>query len=257
MNTDELIKELSKKFKDWDEINQKICRIEEEASGMSFDDLIESHEEYGEQCLHAEELKSEIESVMIGTKYFPLVGLGSKQKEVLDIFAEAKSLDYDKNIEKYLEFRLMSLQDDMKRRLAEVKPLYLTTVVINPNSRIYRFYTEAIGCYIDGAFEASSVLCRAICETIAKRHIEITKYKNLLYGKEKTKESPSIGKILKKLPIKKKAVNLYYTIGEKADEILHSKNEKTAEKEACKTISHLQSFIKEFYQEHDFSAEWV
>jgi len=255
--TDELRKELFKKIKDWAEVNQKICRIENEASGMSFDDLIESHEEYGELCFRAEELRNEIESVMIGTKYFPLFGLGSKQKEVLDIFAEAKSLDHDKNIEKHLDLHLIGLQEDVKRRLAEVKPLYLTTA-INPNSRIYRFYNEAIRCYIYGAFEASSVLCRAICETIAKRYIENTKYKDFLYGKQKTDESaPSIGKILKKLSINKNAVDLYYRIGSNADEILHSKNEKTAEKEACKTISHLQSFIKEFYQEQDFSAEWI
>lgn len=67
----------------------------------------------------------------------------------------------------------------------------------------------------------------------------------------------SIGKIMKKLSVNKKMIDLYYSIQGKADKILHCKEEKTEEKEAYKIICELQNFIKKFYNEPELKTEWV
>ncbi len=254
MLTDKIKKELFQKIEDWHLFNDKICQIEDELS----DEELNDNEEYQSLLSEQQELESAIRELMIDTKYLPLVGLLSEQKLDLDFFAEGYHPDAEKNIEKGLEYILMNWKDGMKNRLSKVTPLNLTTTKISPHSRIYHLYQEAVRCYIFGAFEASSALCRAISETIAKKYIETTEYKDFLYGDKKPqKETMSIGKIMKKLSVNKKTIDLYYSIQGKADKILHCKEEKTEEKEAYEIICELQNFIKKFFNEPELKIEWV
>ena len=255
MYHDELKKEVFAKISKYNQINQKISKIEDEFSEIPVEELIDEHEEYGPLCYDLLDLESEIEKDMIDSKYLLFFGLSTLQKKELIFFSEVKSLDFEKNMEKHLDFKLAQVKDSIKKRLQNVKSLRLT---VNIHSRVYHLYSEAIRCYIYGAFEASSVLCRAISETIAKKHIETTQYKELLYGRKKPdREVLSIAQILKKLSIDEKIISIYRKIGGQADAILHNKNVRTDESIAYKQISYLQSFITKFYKDPDFVIESI
>jgi len=244
MYENKLKKALFEKIREWGKVNEKISQIEDEAKNLSFDELIESNDEYGALCMQAEDFRSEIEELLIDTKYFPLLGLTDKQKMILDCFSQSPSLDYDKNIEKHLDLKLLELKDDMKERLGKVKPLHLT-VNIDPRTRY--FYNEVIRCFIYGAFEASCVLCRAIAEVIAKRFIEYKGYSDLLVGKETQLKKLTVPGILtEKLSVQKDVIEIYSKITRKADGILHERSEKAEEKDALESVKLLQSFIEKF-----------
>ena len=139
---------------------------------------------------------------------------------------------------------LVTLKDDMKKRFGQIKPIDLT-VHIDP--RTNHLYRQVIKCYIGGAFEASCVLCRAIAEVIAKRFIEYKGYGNLLVGKNKQSKSMSVQEVLKeKLSIPIEVISKYSKIANKADRILHKRDEKTEEKETLEAIQLLQKFIEQF-----------
>ena len=254
MYDEKLKRELFKKIEKLARALLKLQEIENK-SKLSFGDLIIKRKRARDLFGQIIDLYIEVEELIIDTKFFPLAGMTRVQQGILENMIEKKDGYSEKSIEKQLDFQLLSLKENMKLRLLKVKPLYLT-VKIDPASRIYKLYQQAVNCYIYGSFEACSVLCRAISETVAKKYIERTEHGNDLYGRNRSKiNAPSIGRILKELSVNKEIVDLYYEIGNCADEILHSKDKKAEEKEAYHSISNLQLFIKEFYKKFDFTLE--
>lgn len=252
----EIKKELFGKIQEWNKVNEKICLMESKACNLPTDDLIKN-DEYSEFLIEQLGIENEIEELMIETRYFPLFGLTKEQKNELDFFSMSSSLDEDKNIEKHLDSRLESLRIGMRERIKKVKSLHLT---IEGNPRIYFLYEEVIKCYVYGVFEASCAFCRVITEAVANKYIGKSKYKHLIgyCGEEKSREDkPSLGKIFKMLSVDKKAVDAFYEIQSKADEILHEKDKKTGEEEAFGMINQLQIFIKKLYKDPDLSIEEV
>lgn len=236
------------------ELFEKICEslaimkeqqeIEKEIEGGTRtpeDGLDEGLERYAHLEGELNELLEEMDTLVIDTKYFPLVGLTDIQKKLFSMFADADI--EERNIDKNLDLILLALKDNTKERLKKVKPLYLTA---HMHPRIHYLYREAIRCYINGSFEASCVLCRAVSELVAKDYIISKKLDCLLPSKERKNEEISILQILKKLAVAKEIIDLYAEIKEKANNILHKKNEKTEEKDSLNIIELLQSFIEKF-----------
>ena len=253
MLADKVKEKLFRKIKEHKEIIDKISQIE-----SSTTEPIENNEEYEELCGEAIVIESEIENLMMDARHLPLLGLSKEQKLDLDSFAEGYRADGRENIKQEVQRILIRSHDEWESRLAKVKPINLTTTKISPYSRIHLLYQEAIRCYIFGAFDASSVLCRAISEQIAKEYIKTTEYKDSLHGDKKPEQKiMSISEIMEKLSVDKKTIDLFKKIQVKVDLILHEKEEITSEKEAYKTISEIQGFIENFFDEPKLKIEWV
>ena len=253
MYEDKLKKELFEKIHKYHEINKEISgRVCEsdltpelfESIEEYADALNETDDEYADLSYQIMHLQEEIDELMVDTKYAPLVGLTESQIKDLDFFMKSSDSSFELNIEKHLDTRLLILKEEMKKRLKEIETLRMSTYL---DPRTYHIYNEVIRCYINGAFEASCVLCRAIAEVIAKRFIEYKGYGDLLIGKEKQFKKLTIPGILsEKLSIQKEVITIYSKIARKADKILHEKNKKAEEKDALEAIRLLQSFIKKF-----------
>ena len=242
MYEDKLKKELFEKICKYDEIIKAMSKIEE--SDLSIPELFDTNDEYAGFCVQSMDLQDELNELMLDTKYAPLTMLTSSQIGKLDFFEESSNLDFEQNIEKHLDLRLLKLKEEMKIRLKQVKTLRLSASV---HQHIYNLYNQIIRCYVYGAFEASCVLCRAIAESIAKRFIEHKGHGDLLVDKNKHLKTMSIQEILnKKLSISIELIGIYSKITNKADKILHEKSGKVEEKDALKAIQLLQSFIKRF-----------
>lgn len=244
MYSDKLKKEVFKKIRRYDEINRRICEIEEEFPDVSQEELLDENSEYGPLCLDLLDLESDIEELMLDTKYSPLVGLTINQSKQLFFFEKIQSLNNEKNLEKILDIKLLELKDGMKERLRKVRPLKLTSPI---DSQIPYLYKKIIRCYIDGSFEASCVLCRAISEFLIKEHIKKKGYGHLLKGKEEDTTKMSLPRIIKQHKLlTRKTIGVYYKIMERANNILHEKDVKTEDIHALTSIELLQSFIEEF-----------
>lgn len=245
MYEDKIKKELFEKICESLAIVQEQQEIEkeiEDGTRTPGDDLAEGLERYAHLEGELNELLEEIDTLVIDTKYFPLVGLTDIQNKLFSIFADI--VIEERNIDKYLDLTLVTIRDDIKERLQKVKSLFLTA---HMHPRIHYLYREVVRCYINGSFEASCVLCRAIAELVAKDYIKSKKLDYLLPSEERKNEEISILQILKKkLAVPKEIIDLYAEIKEKANNILHNRNEKTEEKDSLNTIELLQSFIEKF-----------
>lgn len=257
MFEEKLKRELIKKIIEYCKITVKIGEIWDEY-GISgdFDDtesawdaqlqaweLLQSNEEHQNLVNKQRELNEQINSMLIDTKYFPLLGLNDIQSKVLGFLSESEWKIEEKDIEKYLDILFVKLKDEMKERMNKVKSLYLTKHI---ETRTYDLYRKVITCYIYGEYEASCVLCRAITQATAERFIIGKGYEDLIAGKNKEKKQMSIQEIcLKILGIDKNIVVLYTKIDNKASNILHRK-ETITEEDMLKIIMYLQEFITGF-----------
>ena len=241
MYEDKIKKALFEKIHKLYEVIAEQCDIEEDNDDYDDDDT------YLGLVSQEMDLRDEIDALILDTKYAPLTGLTDMQIKELNTFIEIGDLSIEqieKNIEKHLDYRLLTLKEAMKQRINQIEPLRLTAYL---DRHIRYLYGEVIRCYVYGAFEASCVLARAITEYIAKKHIENEGYTNMLSGKNKTSKTMSMPEILEKvLSIPKDVVSLYKKVGNKADNILHKKGEKAEEKDALETIKYLQNFIEKF-----------
>ncbi len=237
---------LLKKLKGWVEILFKIETLEKEKSGLTEDELLED-EEYGGLLDKSGKLHNEVNSLLVESKFFPLVGLSEKQSELLaEVYKKLNKsgLIEQKHIELSLEIAFENFYSDFVGRARQVEPLFLTRHL---DWRTDELYQEVINCYIYGAFYSSCVLCRAITESVAKRFIELKGKSSLLTGQESQQGSRSIPDILKnELLLANEILSLYSKIGNKADNILHNSNEKTTKEDALKAIELLQHFLNKF-----------
>lgn len=245
---DKIKKELLQKILERLQLAVKI-EAAEKATGKPYEELRDLTIDGMKVFDQSLKLFNDINSLLVETKYFPLTGLTDTEQKILNCLLEIIELDSNKNsleeeVEKFLDCELLSLKDNMKERLKQVKTLLLTADI---NSRTNDLYREVIGCYVHGVFEAGCVLCRAIVEAIAKRYIEYKGYGNLLVGEEKQLKKLTVPGILReKLSIKKEIIETYSRITRKADRILHGRDEKVEEKDALEAIQLLQSFIEKF-----------
>lgn len=211
------------------------------------DDLVDEHTDYLGLCSKEMDLQDEIRMLMFDTKYAPLTGLTNSQINKLSFYVKSANPNdpiLREKIEKDLDIQLLKLREEIRNRQSKIKPLHLT---INVELRAYHLYKEIVRCFVYGAFEASCVLCRAVAEFIAKEYIKSKKLAHLLPSKKRESEELGILQILKrKLLVKEEIVNLYAAIKEKANNILHERDERTEEEGALETIQLLQSFIEKF-----------
>ena len=243
---------------------------------LTEDEQLERHEYFWSNDKHVNKLshqeivlQEEIETLLVDTKYCPLVGLTESQIGLLreskiitphyvpdmyhcirdDATGEYKIIskpDYwgGKSLEKNLDFELLKLKDDMKRRLGQLEPLHLS-YEIHPKTKV--LYKQIVNCYVYGIFDACCVLCRAVAELTAVRYIEFNELNSLLSGKNKEKKKLSIFEILDKhLSLDNAILGLYGKISNKADHVLHDKSIKALEEDALNLIKMLQQFIKDF-----------
>ncbi len=236
----------------------KIEKIEQE-TGLNHDDafdklidvynkLIDENAEYRKLQEKSSSLKFDIDRLLIDLKGYPLTVPNDRWIPLLDAIADLlqENID-DKAINNRIDLELtlqMEEKNKIVERLKSIKLLYLSSHL---HSRTFALYDEAINCYIQGNFNATCVLCRAISELIAKRYIEHRGQGDLLCGKEgenKTLTIPAILRIKLSCPIP--IIEKYRKIHLKADHILHDINEKTIQDEALEILKLLREFIIEF-----------
>jgi hypothetical protein len=98
------------------------------ASDLEISELFEADDEYAGLCVQVMDLQDEIDVMLIDSKYAPLVGLSDGQFGDLSFFINSSDLAFDLNIEKHLNFRLLTLKEEMKKRLKSVKTLRFYTM---------------------------------------------------------------------------------------------------------------------------------
>jgi len=241
----EILRELHEVIEERDEIEKNMDHTYEEI--IQDEDLVDEHIDYLGLCSKEMDLQDEIRMLMFDTKYAPLTRLSNKQINELSFYVKsANSSDpilWEK-IETDLDIRLLKLKEEIKDRQNKIKPLHLT---INVELQVYHLYSEIIRCFVYGAFEASCVLCRAVAEFIAKEYIKSRGLDHLLPSKErKNEEIPMLQILKRKLSVKKEIIDSYDAIKEKANNVLHEKDERTGEESALEIIQLLQSFIEKF-----------
>ncbi|MEI8349844.1 MAG: hypothetical protein WCI77_06800 [Candidatus Omnitrophota bacterium] len=194
-------------------------------------------------------LQNEISCLMVECKYYPLTGIDDKSFELLRRKTPAQEINISEaipsedSIEKFLEERMITEAEEVKKRIKSIAPLFLD-FQIDPTT-LY-FYQQVLRCYTYGMFEASCVLGRAITETIAKKYIRYKDYGHLLVDKDKENKTMSVQAILKNiLAIDTDIVSLYSKIGNIADNILHRKD-MVNEERTFEVIKLLQEFLKQF-----------
>jgi len=235
---------LFEKIQEYREILKERAEIESKNPGISDSDLCKINDEYAGLSRRETIVQDEIDSLMLDFKVAPLDNLTPDEIKELDFFFRSSDLSFEQNIERHLDFRLLVLKEEMKKRYKEIQPLALAENLV---SHTRGFYKEAIRCYEYGFFEASCILCRAIIESIAERYIQNRGKGHLLVGKDNDKKGRSIPDILKnELAMPIAIIKLYSQIVSKADNILHNEDEKTSPEDALQTIKSLQSFIKKF-----------
>lgn len=225
MYEDKFKKELFRKINQWNKINNEINEIESE-SDLSILDLFEDNDDYAGLIIESMVLQDEINSLLIDSKYTPLTMLSRSQVQDVDFFLQLTDSSSEQNIEKHLEVQLLNTREEMKNRLKQTPNLSLGFDI---TPKIKNLYRQAIKCYVNGAYEASCVLSRAIAENIIRIRCR--------------DEYKAIYDLLKKIH-NSKLESLYEEIAKKANKILHESNEKTEEKDALKAIKLLWLFIK-------------
>lgn len=243
---DKIKKELIEKIR-------RFCDIYSEMNDYEVEHPEDTNEEwfndvnYMGLCVAGSELQEEIDELMLETKYIPLTGLSESHMKLFESFAETVEANINQYIEKHLDVRLLKLKEEMRERIKQTKGLRMTAHLDPYTASVY---SEIVSCYIHGSFKACCVLCRSVVEFIAKRFIQYKGYGELLVAKDKQKKTMSIPVILYKYhdswAIPKKKLDEYKKIVNKADKILHTKEEKANENDALEAIQILQSFIKKF-----------
>lgn len=208
------------------------------------EELVDQHIDYLGLCVLENDLEDEIKVLLLDTKYFPLTGLASSDVKELYRFADlANQGSFEKHLINSLELRLLQLQEEIKERQKLVRPLYLNAHI---DKRTHYMYRQVIDCYLYGAYEAASVLSRAIVESLAKKFIEHKGYGHLLVGRKKEEKQMSIQDILRNvLGVEANTIALYTKIANAADNILHS-NHFIDNQRVVKSIALLQDFLKVF-----------
>jgi len=236
-NLFERIREYNRLFEEMSEI--------ENSSEYAIPDQFEINDEYAGLCVQMMDIQDTINEMLIDSKYAPLVMSTDRESRDLNFFIKSSDLSFDQNIEKHLEFRLLILKEEMKKRLKSVKILRVSGDI---NPRVRFLYDEAVRCFIYGAFDASCVLCRAISEFVLKEFIIKKEYGHLL----KEGKRDDLNK-MEPLPIVKKykllsneMIDISYQIKDRANKILHEKDSKTEEEHAIESIELLQNFLKGF-----------
>ncbi len=227
MYEDKLKKELFGKIKRWNEINNEICEIESD-SDLPIPELFEDNDDYAGLVVESMDLQDEINELLIDSKYAPLTMLSRSQIQDIDFFLQLTDSSSEQNIETHLEAQLLNTRDEMKKRIQQVPHLSLGFDI---PPKIKDLYRQAIKCYVNGAYEASCVLSRAIAENIIRIKCN--------------DEGRTIYELLKKI-YNPKLKSLYEEIAKKANKILHESKEKTEEKDALRAIKLLRLFIKNF-----------
>lgn len=192
--------------------------------------------------------------IMVEWKYYPLfiqrkeeIEMINKAGHFVDDWLGAISLldikPPQNNINKFLDERYLLHKEEMKVRLNRVSPLLLN---FNVDSTTLFFYRQVIKCYIYEAFEAASVLCRAISETMLKEYlVKIGQGEELVAGNNSDNKKGLSQICLKDAKMDKKLIDIYGELAGKANYILHTK-ELVTDEDAIKNIKLLRKFIEIF-----------
>lgn len=243
MVTDKRKNDLFKKIWQYRQLIVERSELEND-SEFTVSDLYDVDDEYAGICVQVEDLRDEIDVMLLDSKYAPIVGLTHSQFDELSFFVESSEKSFERNIEKHLDFRLLTLKDEMKKRLKQVKALRLCSDL---DSHVRYLYSEIIDCYIKGAFEASSVLCRAVSEFLLKKFIEKNGKGHLLKGERNDINKISLPGIAKKYKLLlRDMIDIYYEIMIRANEVLHKHDRTVSEEQALASIEQLQKFIGNF-----------
>jgi len=249
MHEDKLKEEIFGKLRELGEVVNERDEIEEEPDFPRYSEIIEDEEltdeyiDYLGLCSKEMDLVDEVRMLMLETKYVPLTDLTNNQIKKLTFYVKSAKQDVLKEkIGTELDIRLARLREEIKCRQGKIKPPPL-----NIDLRVKHLYQEVIRSFVySAAFAASCALCRAVAEFIAKEYIKSKGVAHLLPSEEQKREGLSILQILIRLSVDQDVIDLYSTIKEKANNILHEGAKKTEEDEALETIQLLQSFIEKF-----------
>lgn len=247
MQKDEILNEILVAIRDLMMIHKKLDEMEKErglAEDEAFDALIDSNEEYLRLENESSKISDRIAGLFIRSNYYSLlIGLSYDERRVAEKLRKA-FIPTDRQVEEVLDEMLLLRRNEMIERLKQLPSLDLTEHL---RPRIKGLYQQVMLCYVDGAFEASCVLCRAITESIAKRYITERGYGDLLVGKDKQSKMMSVPDILKNiLSVPDDMISLYGMIGRKADNILHAEDAQAKEEDALNAVTMLASFINKF-----------
>lgn len=234
-------------------INEKIeqetgLNPDDDAFDNAYNKLIDENAEYKKLQKKLSSLKFDIDRLLIDLKGYPLTVPSERWISLLDAVSDylQENID-DKTINNRIDLELMlqmEQKDQLVNRVKDVKVLYLHSFL---HDRVFNLYAEAVNCYIQGYFNATCVLCRAISELIAKRYIEHRGQGDLLCGKDGEQKTLTIPAILRtKLSCPIPIIEKYRKIHLKADHILHDIDEKTTQSDALETLNLLREFIIEF-----------
>ena len=213
------------------------------------------HEElYGERDLDEDEsegllvqemdLSEEIERLLLQTRFFPLVAPASAEIKLLKMFKKVSRYPDDIEIERFLDQMMAEQREEIKKRVKKLQDKHIPAQV---SPRIYHLYRQVINCYVNGNYDASCVLARAIAESIASAYVKRKGFGDLLHGKEKKSKSSSMQQVLReKCLMPTRILAVYSKITSKADNILHRPDIQADEKDAINTVRLLRQMIKEF-----------
>lgn len=245
--SEQIKKELAKRIVQLLKLAQELENVEKD-TGLGFDELIESNDEYRDLSDKCSELHEEISSLLIDSKYFILTGAqtlaGIQLFDLLE-FLDNKPERYntERAVERRLDLKMLEMREGLKRRLKQVSRIYLPEHI---NPAVQSFYKEIICCFVYGNFNSCCILCRAIIESMATKFIEHQGHGDLLSKDNVKAKKMSIQDILLNvLGTNKDIVVLYTKIERKANEILH-KQYGVTEEIAYNTVALLQEFIKKF-----------
>jgi len=191
--------------------------------------------------------KVQLKSLIIDSKYFPIMGLTVEEMDILKgNLVESDLVDSYSGTEAiniYLATKELQNRENIIRRLVLIGPITLNCYLDKPTAH---FYKQIRLCFVDGHFEAVCVLSRAIIETMAKKLISTIGYEKHIVGKNIEKKKYSMPNILKKYAkISNEQLKRYRSIVGKADSILHEKYI-VDEKSALDVVENLQQFIQKF-----------
>jgi len=251
-HADKIKATLVRKIQDHEDVENKIGDIESQTKPELLDQLIDAGGEYSELLTKKLDLESEITELLIETVYVPLIGLTDLDKKRIDISSISHSLDYDAILEKYFGMELLNFIDHMKRRFKKLKGLHLTR---EAERRIVMLYKEIAKCYVYCLFAASTALCRALVEDVAKGYcMQNEEFRRKSKNGDKFEKRKVIYDFLKS-KLSQEMLGIYSEIGRAGSSVLHSRYDNPNEEAALKIIELSHKFVNRIYKTPDFSTE--
>ena len=191
-------------------------------------------------------------SAFARTTHYPIFTL--PDKKICALFSELASISrrddksFGEAIDDLLEDIDFTERKDRVRRARRVEPLFLNGT---DDLWLEQMYRQAIQCFVMGAFLASCVLCRAICEIALKKYLK----KKMSSGRfeDKFSELLTFCEKYKLKLLKPSTISRGRDINSAANKLMHQgewkrKEIKEFDEEAAfELIQSMQAFLKEVF----------